>query len=233
MNDSRPLPPGWITQWDANYQRYFFVDTSTGQSSWNDPRGPLPNAPSSQLPPAYGVGAAAGGPPNYSQQAPAQNFAPTPEQYQSYQQQQQPPQYQQNVPPGGSDDRGLGKLAMGAAGIYALSSVLKPQHGHSGGGLGGLGALLGGGGGHGGGGYGGHGYGHGPSHGSSGFGGGGMLPGMALGMGGMALMGGMGGRKHKRYGRKHKGWGKSKGWGKHKGWGMGKWKGGKGFGKWK
>lgn len=37
-NNNAPLPPGWISQWDPNYSRWYFVDTGTGQSTWNDPR---------------------------------------------------------------------------------------------------------------------------------------------------------------------------------------------------
>jgi hypothetical protein len=41
--NSNSLPPGYIAQWDQNYQRYYFVDTRTGISSWNDPRVILQN----------------------------------------------------------------------------------------------------------------------------------------------------------------------------------------------
>ncbi|KAJ3128784.1 hypothetical protein HK098_003550 [Nowakowskiella sp. JEL0407] len=73
MQDNRPLPPGtllpltllihrnsllsgWITQFNAQYNRNFFVNTVTGQSSWDDPRGPPP--PVNYAPPP--------GPPNYA-----------------------------------------------------------------------------------------------------------------------------------------------------------------------
>ncbi|CAG8493081.1 17857_t:CDS:2 [Cetraspora pellucida] len=38
--DSRPLPPGWVCQYDHNYKRYFFVDTTKQPpvSTWDDPR---------------------------------------------------------------------------------------------------------------------------------------------------------------------------------------------------
>jgi len=38
--DSRPLPPGWVSQWDQNVGRYFFVDTTKNPSvsTWYDPR---------------------------------------------------------------------------------------------------------------------------------------------------------------------------------------------------
>lgn len=35
--DPRPLPPGFISEFDPNTQRYFYVDTSTGTSQWNHP----------------------------------------------------------------------------------------------------------------------------------------------------------------------------------------------------
>lgn len=38
----RPFPPGWISQWDANSNRLYFVDQSTGRTAWEDPRGPMP-----------------------------------------------------------------------------------------------------------------------------------------------------------------------------------------------
>ncbi|TPX75855.1 hypothetical protein CcCBS67573_g02876 [Chytriomyces confervae] len=33
-----PLPPGFSAQWSAQYNRYFFVNTSTGQSQWDLPQ---------------------------------------------------------------------------------------------------------------------------------------------------------------------------------------------------
>ncbi|ODV76887.1 uncharacterized protein CANTADRAFT_8466 [Suhomyces tanzawaensis NRRL Y-17324] len=43
-----PLPPGWVAQWDDEYQRYFFVDTATGKSQWEPPK-----ITHSQHPPSY------------------------------------------------------------------------------------------------------------------------------------------------------------------------------------
>lgn len=40
--DPRPLPPNWIMRYDDNYKTHYFVDTTTNQSSWEDPRGPIP-----------------------------------------------------------------------------------------------------------------------------------------------------------------------------------------------
>jgi len=49
--DSRPLPPGWISQWDSNAGRYFFVDTTKTPpvSTWDDPR----ETPEFDAPPPY------------------------------------------------------------------------------------------------------------------------------------------------------------------------------------
>ncbi|KAL8974849.1 MAG: hypothetical protein Q9197_000928 [Variospora fuerteventurae] len=32
-----PLPPGWIAQWDANSQRYYFLEQATGRTQWEPP----------------------------------------------------------------------------------------------------------------------------------------------------------------------------------------------------
>jgi hypothetical protein len=31
------LPPGWIQQWDANSQRYYYVEQATGRTQWEPP----------------------------------------------------------------------------------------------------------------------------------------------------------------------------------------------------
>ncbi|KAJ3220112.1 hypothetical protein HDU67_006868 [Dinochytrium kinnereticum] len=36
---SDPLPPGWVLRYDPKTNRPFYVDTSSGTSSWEDPRG--------------------------------------------------------------------------------------------------------------------------------------------------------------------------------------------------
>ncbi|KAI8984943.1 hypothetical protein BD414DRAFT_71103 [Trametes punicea] len=45
--DRRPLPPGWIEQWDPNYKAWFYVNTAENppRSSWVHPLGPAPPAP--------------------------------------------------------------------------------------------------------------------------------------------------------------------------------------------
>jgi len=49
--DSRPLPSGWVSQWDPNAGRYFFVDTTKTPpvSTWDDPR----ETPDIDAPPPY------------------------------------------------------------------------------------------------------------------------------------------------------------------------------------
>ncbi|KZV79191.1 hypothetical protein EXIGLDRAFT_782684, partial [Exidia glandulosa HHB12029] len=69
--DSRPLPPGWIEQYDANYKSWFYVDTRQNPpvSSWTHPAGaapppgpppqqyaPPPGSPYNQPPPQGGYG---------------------------------------------------------------------------------------------------------------------------------------------------------------------------------
>ncbi|KAI0761750.1 hypothetical protein BC629DRAFT_1597274 [Irpex lacteus] len=52
--DARPLPPGWIQQYDRNYNTWFYVNTTTNppQSSWTHPAGPAPPPPANFAPPA-------------------------------------------------------------------------------------------------------------------------------------------------------------------------------------
>ncbi|RIA87664.1 hypothetical protein C1645_807183 [Glomus cerebriforme] len=44
--NTRPLPPGWVSQWEPNVRRYFYVDTTKNPPviTWDDPR---------DLPPPY------------------------------------------------------------------------------------------------------------------------------------------------------------------------------------
>lgn len=50
--DNRPLPAGWAQQWSQQYNRFFFHNLQTGQSLWDDPRGPFSN---SSIPQSYGT----------------------------------------------------------------------------------------------------------------------------------------------------------------------------------
>ncbi|RXW14906.1 hypothetical protein EST38_g10948 [Candolleomyces aberdarensis] len=50
---AQQLPPGWAAEWDANNQRYLFIETATGHTQWEAPapQGYVENAPS-DTPPA-------------------------------------------------------------------------------------------------------------------------------------------------------------------------------------
>ena len=39
------LPDGWIAQWDGNSRKYYFVQISTGVSTWEVPTKPAPGVP--------------------------------------------------------------------------------------------------------------------------------------------------------------------------------------------
>ncbi|KAJ1565583.1 Annexin A6, partial [Nowakowskiella sp. JEL0078] len=74
MQDNRPFPPGWISQFNAQYNRNFFVNSATGQSTWDDPRGP-PTVQNQYAPPSYAPPPNA--PPSYSV---PQNYSAPPQQ---------------------------------------------------------------------------------------------------------------------------------------------------------
>ncbi|KII95984.1 hypothetical protein PLICRDRAFT_170573 [Plicaturopsis crispa FD-325 SS-3] len=59
--DSRPLPPGWIQQYDSNYKAWFYVNTAENppRSIWVHPAGPAPSPP----PPQNQYAPPPGGPP--------------------------------------------------------------------------------------------------------------------------------------------------------------------------
>ncbi|EME86391.1 uncharacterized protein MYCFIDRAFT_89114 [Pseudocercospora fijiensis CIRAD86] len=46
------LPPGWIAQWDAKSRKYYFVQISTGESTWDVPQMAAPNVPTPGSTPA-------------------------------------------------------------------------------------------------------------------------------------------------------------------------------------
>ncbi|KAJ1937854.1 hypothetical protein FBU59_004628 [Linderina macrospora] len=86
------MPPGFIAQFDERYKREFYVNTATGQSTWDDPR---PAYYAQQQHQSGSRGAGGPPPPPYYQQGP-----PPPQQ--QYYQQGPPPQqqyYQQGPPP--------------------------------------------------------------------------------------------------------------------------------------
>ncbi|VDB95508.1 unnamed protein product [Peniophora sp. CBMAI 1063] len=44
MSEQLPLPPGWIAEWNAEHQRWVFIDQATGSAQWEPP------APSAMVP---------------------------------------------------------------------------------------------------------------------------------------------------------------------------------------
>ncbi|KAL9064904.1 MAG: hypothetical protein Q9161_008578 [Pseudevernia consocians] len=51
------LPPGWIQEWDAPDNRYFYINQRTGERTFNRPSaphaGPPPSGPNTNLPPGW------------------------------------------------------------------------------------------------------------------------------------------------------------------------------------
>ncbi|KAJ3721140.1 hypothetical protein EV361DRAFT_883937 [Lentinula raphanica] len=64
--DRRPLPPGWVTQYDSNYRTWFYVNTGVNPpvTTWTHPLGAPPTSPppSSYGPPAGPPPPGPGGP---------------------------------------------------------------------------------------------------------------------------------------------------------------------------
>ncbi|KAF8351077.1 hypothetical protein F5887DRAFT_935820 [Amanita rubescens] len=60
--DTRPLPTGWVTQYESNYKAWFYVNTNAQPpvTTWEHPSGPPPRAPP---PPPSNYGPPAGPPP--------------------------------------------------------------------------------------------------------------------------------------------------------------------------
>ncbi|KAG8792322.1 hypothetical protein FRC16_011460 [Serendipita sp. 398] len=103
--DTRPLPDGWVTQYDPNYQAWFYINTreQPPRASWVHPLGaPVSPQPQQQQfsPPSGGSGGYAqpnreGGSANdYYQASPS----PYPQQQQYTQQQSSPYPQQQSSP---------------------------------------------------------------------------------------------------------------------------------------
>lgn len=46
-----PLPEGWIAQWDGMSKKYYFVQMSTGSSTWETPTHAAPTGPTPQATP--------------------------------------------------------------------------------------------------------------------------------------------------------------------------------------
>jgi len=93
--DPRPLPPGWVCQYDWNYRTWFYVNTNVNPpvSSWVHPLGvqqsyaPPQSAQANQPPPYPGAPARQYGPPQQQQY-----YGPAPQQVQYQQQPQAVPQ---------------------------------------------------------------------------------------------------------------------------------------------
>ncbi|EAS32931.3 uncharacterized protein CIMG_03955 [Coccidioides immitis RS] len=48
------LPPGWVSQWDQNYQRWYYIEQATGRSQWEPPAAsPPPQGPPPPMPPGW------------------------------------------------------------------------------------------------------------------------------------------------------------------------------------
>jgi hypothetical protein len=116
--DQTPLPQGWIAQFDQNSGRYYFVNTTTNQTTWDDPRMAQgaaygqPSQPGFSMPSSdpYGQPQAYGGMPGEST---------------GYQQPIVPNPNDPNVQAGGEGgERGLGKVLLGAGGIAVGAKIL-------------------------------------------------------------------------------------------------------------
>ncbi|KAI9031499.1 tubby C-terminal-like domain-containing protein [Hyaloraphidium curvatum] len=118
------LPPGWIQQQDPASGAWFFVDTTRGFTTWDDPRtaavetGPLPPAPVAPPPqPVYAP------PPPVAVPPPQQTYAPA----------APPPQQAYAPPPGPPPKQKPGLVATIAKGALVNAAL---------GGKGGVGAAL-------------------------------------------------------------------------------------------
>ncbi|KZT74466.1 hypothetical protein DAEQUDRAFT_782151 [Daedalea quercina L-15889] len=79
--DRRPLPPGWTSQWDSNYNAWFYVNTQENppRSSWVHPLGPPGSpAPQSYAPPLGPP------PPDSRGYSPGYQGPPEPQRYDGY-----------------------------------------------------------------------------------------------------------------------------------------------------
>ncbi|KAH9843787.1 uncharacterized protein C8Q71DRAFT_730047 [Rhodofomes roseus] len=80
--DRRPLPPGWISQWDSNYNAWFYVNTQENppRSSWVHPLGP----PGSPRPQAGYAPPSGPPPPDNRGYSPGYQGPPAPQRYDDY-----------------------------------------------------------------------------------------------------------------------------------------------------
>ncbi|KAJ3574886.1 hypothetical protein NP233_g1453 [Leucocoprinus birnbaumii] len=118
--DSRPLPEGWVTQFDDNYKAWFYVDTRVDpvKITWEHPLGP-PGAGGPPPPPAYDARPPSGpGPVGFpeanrstSPYPPQGSTSPYPPQGSS----SPAPPGAPGAPGGPGGERGIGSFVAGAA----------------------------------------------------------------------------------------------------------------------
>ncbi|KAJ3786851.1 hypothetical protein GGU10DRAFT_386291 [Lentinula aff. detonsa] len=104
--DTRPLPPGWISQYDNNYRTWFYVNTTVNPpvTTWTNPLGAQPTSPP---PNAYGSPA---GPPPPGPGSPGYGYNNPPQgQYPGYGGYQQSPPSQQYYGGGPPPPQGYGQ----------------------------------------------------------------------------------------------------------------------------
>jgi len=133
----RPLPPGWIQEWDSKYQRYYFVDTNKDPPviTWDDPRqnpalyppqkfgppaGPPGGDPAGTLPQSQPTTVIKGDPAGTSQSPQSQ---PTTVINNTY---VQPPEQVQSAPQQSSGRSGMSPMAGVAVGAIA-ATMLRPR----------------------------------------------------------------------------------------------------------
>ncbi|TPX44034.1 hypothetical protein SeMB42_g02109 [Synchytrium endobioticum] len=130
VTDNRPFPPGWTQEWNTAYNRYFYHNVQTGQSVWEDPRGPYvptvsssPAPPPGYPPPSYNQGPYAGSAqPIYPYPPASYSTVPVPQQpYQPSATYAQQPRPQHSVSSFLGSNTGAGLLG-GAGGL--LGGVL-------------------------------------------------------------------------------------------------------------
>ncbi|KAI8973515.1 hypothetical protein BDF20DRAFT_882796 [Mycotypha africana] len=131
--DSRPLPQGWISQYDPNSKRFFYVYTPTALCQWEHPADKPLNAAPPRSPNAAGR---AGESASYYNQPSAQQQSYYPQQTQQpYYAQQQQRYYPQQMQPqyvmaggsrpmGGGGGMSFGKMAAAGIGGGLLGSMI-------------------------------------------------------------------------------------------------------------
>uniref|UniRef100_A0A0K3C3I9 FGENESH: predicted gene_1.20 protein n=1 Tax=Rhodotorula toruloides TaxID=5286 RepID=A0A0K3C3I9_RHOTO len=140
FHDSRPLPDGWIQQFDHNHQRAYWVDTKTTptRSIWTHPLDD-PDYQASQRAPSWGP--PPGPPPSHDNNGnsgypfsqPSPSLAP-PVPYATSPAPQEPSNPFGNPATGGGDNKkGLGSFVGGAAAGGMLGKIMSKVEGKMGG----------------------------------------------------------------------------------------------------